>query len=113
MTVLERYNAALDEQAARMLEEAENASQAGDERRRSLFLMQASMLGDMLKALGRVEHTHARTGILQAQIDSFTAQAAVQENRGDYDAADQARVKADTIRWALHILRLLEADGDE
>lgn len=113
MTILERYNAALDERAAAMRAEAENAKKAGDERRRSLFLMQASMLGDMLKQLGRVEHNRIREGILQAEINLMTGQAASFEARGDFDAADQARVKADTIRWALDTLRAQEAEGDE
>ncbi len=111
MTILERYNAALDERAAAM--RAEAAKQADDERRHSLFLMQASMLGDMLKQLGRAEHTRIRAGILQAEIDLMTGRAAGLESRGDFDAADQTRVKADTIRWALDTLRRLEAEGDE
>ncbi|MBO4298109.1 MAG: hypothetical protein J5602_08410 [Clostridia bacterium] len=113
MTILERYNAALDERAAAMRAEAAAARQSGDERRHSLFLMQASMLGDMLKQLGKVEHNRIRAGILQSEIDFMTRQAASFEARGDFDAADQARVKADTIRWAQDALRRLEAEGDE
>ncbi len=113
MTILERYNAALDERAALMRDEAAKAKRAGDERRHSLFLMQASMLGDMLKQQGKVEHNLIRPGIMQLEIDLMRRQAAGFEARGDFDAADQARVKADTIRWAQDTLRAREAEGDE
>ena len=113
MTILEHYNAALDERAAGMRARAAKARADGDERALSIFLMQASMLGDMLRQLGRVEHTGARPGILQAEIGMMTRQADEFEKRGDYDSADRSRIKAGTVRWALDTLRRLEAEGDE
>ena len=41
------------------------------------------------------------------------AKNALIEAKGDFDAADRARVKAETIRFALETLRKLEAEGDE
>ena len=113
MTILERYNSALEARAEAMRAEAAAAKAQGDERGHSIGLMKASMLGDMLRQLGRVDHAGIRPGILDSEIGLMTRQAASHEAKGDFDAADRARVKAETIRFALETLRKLEAEGDE
>lgn len=105
MTILERYNAALDERAAA---ERTLAQACTDEREHSLHLMQANMLGDMLKALGRVQHEGLRPNALRAQIDALRAQAEKQTAMEDFDAADRALVKARTVEWAMETLNELE-----
>ena len=109
MNILEQYNLALDRRAAQEREKAAQANARGDERSHSIHLMCASMLGDMLKALGRVQHEGIRPGVLQKQIDALTAEAQLRSEKGDYDAADRARVKAETIAWAQNVLKELEA----
>ncbi len=61
---LEKYEKILDGWAAEENRKAEAAKSAGDERLKSICLMKASMLGDMLKVLGRVELS-GRTGTLE------------------------------------------------
>lgn len=109
MNLLEQYNLALDRRAAQEREKAAQAKERGDERRHSIHLMCASMLGDMLKALGRVQHEGIRPNALQKQIDALTTEEQRLQARGDYDAADRARVKAETIAWAQNVLKELEA----
>ena len=109
MNVLEKYNAALDARAEEFRVEAEHAKQRGDERDHSMALMQQSMLGDMLKALGRAEH-ESRRGILQKQIDAAEQSALTHRQCGDFDAADRDAIKARTIRWAKELLERLEAE---
>lgn len=106
MDILKAYNAALDERAAEERARAEACS--SDERERSIHLMQASMLGDMLKALGRVQHQGLRPGVLRAQIDTLTAQAEKERAQEDFDACDRTLTKARTIEWALNRLTELE-----
>lgn len=106
MNILEQYDAALDRRAQEERCRAEAC--LSDEREHSIHLMQASMLGDMLKSLGRAQHEGARPGILRAQIASLTAQAERERAREDFDAADRALVKARTIEWALQTLTELE-----
>jgi len=108
MSVMEKYYCALDERSAQERSKAAEAKAANDERGHSIHLMQASMLGDMLKVLGRVQHEGARPGVLQAQIDSLKKEEEKQKAQGDYDSADRARVKAETIGWALRTLTELE-----
>ena len=108
MNLIEKYNATLDERAEQFRLEAELAQSNGDERSRSMALMQQSMLGDMLKALGRVEHA-GRRGTLQRVIDGAEAAERAQKARGDYDAANREAVKARTVRWAKETLERLEA----
>ena len=111
MDIIKEYNAALDAHAAEFHQAAEQARARGDERGHSLALMQESMLGDMLKQLGRVEHV-GRRGLLQKQIDRCEAQAAKLRQRDDFDGEDQERIKAQTIRWALETLTRLEAEHE-
>ena len=68
LTVLEQYYAALDAEAHRMKEAATAEKNEGNERQRSICLMKASMLGDMLKALGRVEHEGKKPNALETLI---------------------------------------------
>lgn len=110
MDILELYNAALDRRAAEERDRAEACAQ--DEREHSIHLMQASMLGDMLKALGRVQHEGQRPNALRAQIDSLKAQAEKQQALGDYDAADRDLIKARTVEWALDTLTELEKNHE-
>ena len=110
MNLFERYDAALDVRATQLREAAEAARACGDQRAQSIALMQASMLGDMLKTLGRVEHDR-RPGILQTLIDQATQNAASSRTRDDFDNAEREVIKAQTIRWALETLRRSEADA--
>ena len=112
MSVLEKYNAALDGRAAQMREAAARAKEAGDERGHSICLMQASMLGDMLKAIGRVDHEGIRPGLLGDEVKLMEKQAEDARKRDDFDQEDRLRVKAATIRWAMDTLRGLEAEDE-
>ena len=111
--VLEQYNLMLAIRAEKEKEAAAQARARGDEREMSVCLMKESMLGEMLKALGRVEHEGIRPGILQAEIDELERRAAVQDEKQDFDQADRLRVQAGTVRWALNTLRKLEGKEDE
>ena len=108
MSILEKYYALLDGRSAQERGKAAEAKASGDERGHSIHLMQASMLGDMLKVLGRVQHEGARPGVLQAQIDSLKTEEEKQREKGDFDSADRARIKAETIAWAQRTLAELE-----
>ena len=110
MTVLELYNAALDERAEQERSLARAAS--GDERAHSLHLMQASMLGDMLKVLGRVQHEGRRPDVLQKQIDTLSAEAERLRAQEDFDQADRTLVKMQTIAWAQETLKRLEQEHE-
>ena len=107
MSVLEKYNAALDERAAKMREAAARAKEAGDERQHSLCLMQAIMLGDLLKAMGKVDHEGIRPGLMEDTVGQMEKQAEDARKRDDFDLVDR---QAATIRWALDTLRKLEAE---
>ncbi len=107
--ILENYYRKLDEQADLERLAAQNAA---DERTRSIHLMKASMLGDMLKVLGRVQHEGKRPNALKNLIDSFSAEADRQRMRGDYDESDRAEQKAMTIQFALEALSEAERDGE-
>ncbi|MBR4905653.1 MAG: hypothetical protein IKZ44_02245 [Clostridia bacterium] len=112
MTVLERYNAALTEESKREASLAAEAAKKGDARTQSIHLMKASMLGDMLKVLGRVEHEGKRPNALETLIGSFSEEAERQRKLGDYDASDRAEQKAITVQFALDALREAERDGE-
>ena len=106
MTLYERYDAALDAQAAVLRDEAAVAKSQGDQRAQSIELMKASMLGDMLKTLGRVEHDR-RPGLLESLAAQARGRAQALRSRDDFDAAEREDIKADTILWALETLRKL------
>lgn len=108
MKVLEKYNRMLDERSAEELEKAAEAAARGDERERSIHLMQSSMLGEMLKVIGRVEHEGKRPGMMQSQIDALMQEAEKHRLRDDFDEADRVMVKARTIAWAQETLKGLE-----
>ena len=112
MTILERYNNALAEESKRETSLAAEAARKGDAREQSIHLMKASMLGDMLKALGRVEHEGKRPNALETLIDSFSAEAERQRKLGDFDASDRAEQKAITVQFALDTLREAERNGE-
>lgn len=112
MTLLERYNALLDQRAVEEREKATKARAAGDEREFSIHLMQASMLGEMLKTLGRVEHEKTRPGILQAQIAALKMEGEKQRKKEDFDAADRTMTKMETIAFALETLKKLETEDE-
>ncbi len=111
MNVLEQYYAALDIEAQKEKELAAKATENNDERAKSIHLMKASMLGDMLKVLGRVEHEGKRPNALETLIDSFSQEAENQRKIGDYDASDRAEQKAITVQFALDRLRETEQNG--
>ena len=112
MTVLEKYNNALAEESERETVLAKEAAQRGDARTQSIHLMKASMLGDMLKVLGRVEHEGKRPNALETLIGSFSEEAERQRRLGDYDASDRAEQKAITVQFALDALREAERNGE-
>jgi len=104
MSVLERYDAALAQRAREEKEKALAAKECGDERAHSLHLMQESMLGNMLRQIGRVQHEGKRPGMMEDLIAQLEKEAEKQKSLGDYDAADRARIKGETIRFALECL---------
>ena len=112
LTVLEAYNSKLDAEALREKTLAEFAREAGDARTQSIHLMKASMLGDMLKALGRVQHNGMRPDALITLIESFSSEAEKQRRLGDYDESDRAEQKAITVQFALDALTEAERDGE-
>ena len=111
MLFTEQYNAALDAEAEKEKQLASETAQRKDERAKSIHLMKASMLGDMLKVLGRVEHEGKRPNALETLIASFSEEADNQRRNGDYDASDRAEQKAITIQFALDRLREIEQNG--
>jgi hypothetical protein len=111
LCILEQYYAALDEAAQKETALAAEASACGNERLKSIHLMKASMLGDMLKVLGRVEHEGKKPKALETLIDSFNEESERQHKLGDYDAADRAEQKAITVQFALDRLREIEDNG--
>ena len=106
---LEKYEKTLDLWAEAERTKAAEAKKAGDERLQSIHLMKASMLGDMLKVLGKFEMMHGRKGLLAGNIASMTKEAERLTALGDYDAAERAEIKAETIRRALQLIE----SGDE
>lgn len=112
MSILEQYNARLAEESGRETELAAAAAKNGDVRMQSIHLMKASMLGDMLKVLGRVEHEGKRPNALETLIESFSAESEKQRRLGDYDASDRADQKAITVQFALDALREAERNGE-
>lgn len=105
---LEKYEQALEARAAEEKAKAEKAKQAGDERQHSICLMKASMMGDMLKVLGRGEMS-GRKGTLEKLALQCEKEAEKLKEKEDFDAAERNEIKAETIRQAL---RLIE-NGDE
>ncbi len=105
---LETYCSTLDAWAAEARAQAASAKEAGDERMHSIHLMRASMMGDMLKVLGRVE-MNGRSGILEKNAQSCDAEAEKQRAREDFDQAERCLIKAETIRRALALLKEEEA----
>ena len=105
---LEKYEKTLALWADEEREKAAQAKKTGDERQHSICLMKASMLGDMLKVLGRVEMS-GRKGTLERLILQCGEEAAKQKAKDDFDAAERSEIKAETIRRAL---RLIE-NGEE
>lgn len=100
---LEAYTKQLDIWAAQEREKAAQAKQTGDERTHSVCLMKASMMGDMLKVLGRVELTQ-KNGILEKIARQNMDEAARLRALGDFDAAERSEIKAQTIRRAQALL---------
>ena len=111
MIILETYYQMLDREAARQSKLAAEAKDRGDERTHSICRMKESMLGDMLKVLGRVEYEGKKPKALETLIDSFSEEAEAQRKRGDYDASDRAEQKAITIRFALDALEEAKSHG--
>lgn len=111
MSVLESYNSVLDAKAAEFREKAQAARVQGDERTHSICLMQASMLGDMLKQIGRVDHEAIRPGLLEKEAVFLEQNAERIRLTGDLDAAERESIKARTTRFALKELRRLEAEN--
>lgn len=102
---LERYCETLDQWSAEERTKAAQAKKTGNEREHSICLMKASMLGDMLKTLGRVELTGVRPGIMKKEIAFLTTESERLKAMDDYDAAERALIKAETIRRAQNLLK--------
>ncbi len=100
---LEAYMKQLDLWAAEEREKAAQAKLVEDERGHSICLMKASMMGDMLKVLGRVEWTQ-KNGILEKIARQNMDEAARLRVLGDFDAAERSEIKAQTIRRAQALL---------
>lgn len=111
MNCLELYNQRLDAEAQKERALASEAKEKGDERAHSIHLMKASMLGDMLKALGRVAYEGKRPNALKNLVTSFDDEAEKARKQGDYDAADRAEQKAITIRFAIDALEEVKSHG--
>lgn len=111
MSILDNYYAALAKETEKQTANAAAAKEKGDVRLHSICLMKASMLGDMLKVLGRVEHEGKRPNALETLIDSFSQEADRQRRLGDYDESDRAEQKAITVQFALDALREAERNG--
>ena len=105
---LEKYEKTLDAWAGEERAKAAEAKQAGDERQHSIHLMKASMLGEMLKVLGKVELS-GRKGTLERIAAQQTAEAGRLKEQEDYDAAEKSEIKAATVRRALELIE----NGDE
>ena len=108
LMVLDKYYSILNAEAERETALASEAAKKDDKRRQSIHLMKASMLGDMLKVLGRVEHEGKRPNALETLIESFSQEAERQRKLGDFDASDRAEQKAITVQFALDALREAE-----
>ena len=112
MTILDRYYQKLTEESGRETQLAAEAAKKGDAREQSIHLMKASMFGDMLKVLGRVEHEGKRPNALETLIESFMAEAERLRRLGDYDGSDRAEQKAITVQFALDALKEAEQNGE-
>ena len=106
--MLEKYEKILDIWAAEEKKSADAAMAAGDERLKSICLMKASMLGDMLKVLGRVELS-GKTGTLERIACQQQAEADKLKKQEDFDAAERSLIKAKTIRRARKLIYEEEA----
>lgn len=104
MNGLEYYNNALNEAAQRERTLADKAKTQGDERAHSIHLMKASMMGDMLKVLGRVVYEGKRPNALINILNSLSDEADKAHAQGDYDTADRAEQKAMTVQFAIDTL---------
>ena len=111
LNCIERYYKRLDEAAQQEKQQAAEAKARGEERAQSIHLMKASMLGDMLKALGRVVYEGKRPDALNNLVVSFGEEAEKARKSGDYDAADRAEQKAMTIQFAIDALEEAKAHG--
>ena len=105
---LEKYEKTLDLWAEEERARAAEAKRVGDERRHSICLMKASMMGDMLKVLGKVEMA-GRRGTLGKIAGQCELEAENLKRKEDFDAAERSEIKAETIRRALHLIE----NGDE
>ena len=111
MHILERYNAELDKLSEQERNLAAQAKERGDEREHSIHLMCASMLGEMLKVLGRNHHNRVRPNHIPDIIAHLEREEEQQKKSGDFDSADRTHIKVQTIRQALHILERLENEN--
>ncbi len=102
---LDLYMKTLDTWAIDARAKAEEARAAGDERMRSIHLMRSSMMGDMLKAMGRAEIEGGRIGFMEKIAVQMDENALRQHEREDFDEEERSRIKAQTIRQALALLR--------
>lgn len=112
LTVLDKYNRTLTEESVREAQLAAEAAKQDAAREQSIHLMKASMLGDMLKVLGRVEQEGKRPNALETLIESFMAEAERLRRLGDYDGSDRAEQKAITVQFALDALKEAEQNGE-
>ena len=111
MNTLDYYNSLLNEESKKQAALAAEAKGRGDERAHSICCMKASMLGDMLKALGRVVYEGKRPNALKTLVVSLMDEAEAERKRGDYDASDRTEQKAITVQFAIDALEEAKSHG--
>ena len=113
MNVLDQYNKALAIRAKEEHELAQQSLEKEDERMHSIHLMLESMCGDMLRELGKAQHHAPQAGVMRRMQERALQEEAQMKQRDDFDSADRARLKAETIAWAMNTLKELEEQHAE
>ena len=101
---LEKYEQILSAWSQEEKDRAMEAKKSGDERMHSIQMMKASMLGDMLKVLGKFEMTRGQKGLLEKEIVFLEKESERLKGIGDYDEAERAQIKAETVRRAWRLI---------
>lgn len=112
MSKLEKYYSFLDKEASKEHQLAEKAREQADERETSIHLMRESMLGDMLRALGKVRLENPENHALENLLERFGNEQERYSKKQDADLADRAKQKCEVIRLALDAVKALEAQDE-
>lgn len=107
MSILQMYNNALDKMQREYRTQALEALEKGNERAHSVAMMQYSMCGDMLHSVGQAIFEKTRTDFPQKLFDDLEKEKKFYLSKEDYDMADRASVKAQTLQCAMDILERL------